>query len=248
MKVFGYVRVSSEEQASRGHSLDAQEEKVRLYCRLHDLELVEMIRDAGVSAKSLKRPGMARALEGLRAGEAAGLVVVKLDRLSRSVRDWAHLIETYFSERAGFGLLSVEDSIDTRTAGGRLVLHVLAAVSQWEREAIGERTRSVLRHKAAKGEPVSRAPRGLRIAGKGLATDLTSDGLRIVVRARELRADGFTFQEIAEALAAEGFRPERGRQFYPSSVRYILRNPRLVLSAASGTPESRVVGIGGHSA
>jgi len=160
-------------------------------------------------------------------------VIAKLDRLSRSVRDWAHLIEAYFSEKAGKGLLSVEDSIDTRTAAGRLILHVLAAVSQWEREAIGERTRAVLRHKADKGEVVSRAPRGLRIAGKGLESDPDSEGLQVAQRARRLRSEGLTLRAIAEQLGAEGFRPERGRCFYASTVAYMLRNPRLSPHAAA---------------
>jgi len=129
MKVLGHVRASSEEQATHGQSLSAQRERVRLYCELHGLDLAEIVEDAGFSAKSLRRPGIERALGMLRSGDVAGLVVVKLDRLSRSGRDWSHLIESYFSEKAGHNLLSVEDSIDTRTAGGRLVLHVLAAVS-----------------------------------------------------------------------------------------------------------------------
>lgn len=227
MRVYGYVRVSSEEQATSGQSLAAQEEKLRLYARLHGLELVELVTDAGISGKSLERPGIARILEGLRAGEAEGILVSKMDRLSRSVGDWARLVEEYFSERAGFSLLSVEDSIDTRTAGGRLVLHVLAAVSQWEREAIAERTRSVLRHKAHKGEAVSRAPRGLRIVGKGFEADPDSEGLRIARRARKLREEGLSLRAIAARLHEEGFSPERGARFYASSVRYILANPRL---------------------
>ena len=96
MRVFGYVRVSSEEQATSGQSLAAQEEKLRLYARLHGLELVDLVSDAGISGKSLDRPGISRILEGLKAGEASGIVVAKMDRLSRSVGDWARLVEEYF--------------------------------------------------------------------------------------------------------------------------------------------------------
>lgn len=233
MRVYGYCRVSSEEQAASGQSLAAQDEKIRLYCRLHGLELVAVLVDAGVSAKSLKRPALAEALAGLKAGTAAGLVVVKMDRLSRSVRDWSHLVETYFGDRAGSSLLSVEDSIDTRTAAGRLVLNVLVSVSQWEREAAGERTRAVLRHKADKGEAVSRAPRGLRIEGKRLVADPESDGLRLAARARQLRAAGMTFQAVADALDAEGFRPTKGRRFYATSARRLVNNPRLAACYAA---------------
>lgn len=75
------------------------------------------------------------------------MVVVKLDRLTRSVADWQLLIDDYFGERSGKQLFSVADSIDTRTAAGRLVLNVLLSVAQWERETTGERTREALRHK-----------------------------------------------------------------------------------------------------
>ena len=162
MRVIGYVRVSTEEQASHGVSLAAQTEKVRAYCALYDLELVELIDDPGASAKTLARPGLARALAALDRGDADGLVVAKLDRLTRSVADMATLVSDYFGERAGKSLFSVADSIDTRTAAGRMVLNILVTVSQWEREAIGERTRDALRHKRAIGEAYGPTPLGYR--------------------------------------------------------------------------------------
>ena len=156
MRVVGYIRVSTEEQADRGLSLAAQRAKVEGYCRLYDLELVAIIEDAGQSAKTLKRDGLQHGLAMLRKGEAQGLVIAKLDRLTRSVGDWQDLIDCYFGERAGRQLFSVADSIDTRTAACRLVLNVLLSVAKWEREAIGERTRDALQHKIARGERLSR--------------------------------------------------------------------------------------------
>jgi DNA invertase Pin-like site-specific DNA recombinase len=136
--------VSTAQQAQRGVSLDAQEERLRAYATLYGLQLVALIRDEGESAKSLDRPGLRRALGMLRRGEADGLLVAKLDRLTRSVRDLGTLVEDYFREAA---LLSVAEHVDTRSSAGRLVLNVLGSVSQWEREAIGERTSTALRHK-----------------------------------------------------------------------------------------------------
>src|SRR5271155_867839 len=101
MKVIGYTRVSTDEQAATGVSLATQAEKVNAYARLYGLEIVETIEDAGQSAKSLKRPGLQRALELLKAGHADGLLIAKLDRLSRSVKDWNALIDRYFGERGG---------------------------------------------------------------------------------------------------------------------------------------------------
>lgn len=127
-RTIAYLRVSTEKQADRGVSLDAQRAKVKAYAELFDLELTETIVDAGESAKHLDRPGLQRALAMLKAGEADALLVVKLDRLTRSVRDLGHLVEKYFAPGKA-ALLSVGEQIDTRSAAGRLVLNVLASVS-----------------------------------------------------------------------------------------------------------------------
>ena len=96
-RVVGYVRVSSEQQTDHGVSLQAQEEKIRQYCSLYDLTLVDIITDAGVSAKTLQREGLQQALSMLTSGQADGIVVVKLDRLTRNVADLGTLITEYFN-------------------------------------------------------------------------------------------------------------------------------------------------------
>ena len=101
MKVIGYIRVSTDEQASNGQSLDSQRVKLEAYASLYDLELVEIIEDAGQSGKTLKREGLPHALAMLRSGKAEGLLIAKLDRLTRSVGDWQILIDGYFGEKAG---------------------------------------------------------------------------------------------------------------------------------------------------
>src|SRR5262249_54392712 len=147
-------------------ALQAQEEKIRQYCSLYDLTLVDIITDAGVSAKTLQREGLQTALSLLTSGQADGIVVVKLDRLTRNVADLGTLITEYFNT---YALLSVCEQIDTRSASGRLVLNVLTSVAQWEREAIGERTSQALQYKKAQGERV-----GTVSMGKCLGTDRKS--------------------------------------------------------------------------
>ena len=115
MNVIGYTRVSTDEQADKGLSLAAQRAHVEAYCKLYGLELVETIEDAGQSGKTLKRDGLQRALTMLRKGEADGIVIAKLDRLTRSVVDGGKLIADYFGEK-GHELFSVADHINTRTA------------------------------------------------------------------------------------------------------------------------------------
>jgi DNA invertase Pin-like site-specific DNA recombinase len=223
MKVIGYTRVSTDEQAMHGVSLAAQREKLHAYAALYGLEIVEVIEDAGQSAKSLKRPGLQRALDLLKAGNADGLLIAKLDRLSRSVKDWNSLIDRWFGERGGRQLFSVADSIDTRSAAGRLVLNVLMSVGQWEREAIGERTRDALRHKKSKGQRVSgRIPFGFHLAGDGVA--LVEDPMEqgILREIDELRAGGHSLRKIAAALNLEGVPTKEGKPWRHTTIRGIL--------------------------
>ena len=95
-KAVGYIRVSTDKQADHGISLDAQRTKLEAYAALYDIELVAVIVDAGVSAKTLQRPGLQQALGMLRRGEADALLVAKLDRLTRSVKDLGTLLDAYF--------------------------------------------------------------------------------------------------------------------------------------------------------
>ena len=222
MKVIGYVRVSTQEQADGGVSLAAQESKVRAYASLHDLDLMEVIIDAGESAKSLKRPGLQKALAMLKRGEASGMIVAKLDRLSRSVADWNRLIDGFFGEKAGKSLMSVADSIDTRTAAGRLVLNVLMSVAQWEREAIGERTRDALAHKKSKGERVGQVPFGSRTDdGVNLVEDATEQ--EAIKTVEEMRSRGMSCRAIAEELNCLGIKTKGNKQWHETTVRRILK-------------------------
>lgn len=224
-KVVGYVRVSTEHQADGGVSLAAQRAKLEAYAVAMDLDLVGIIEDAGASAKTLKRPGLQRALAMLEAGEADGLLVAKLDRLTRSVRDLGDLSERFFASR--FSLLSVSDSIDTRTAAGRLVLNVLTSVAQWERETTVERTIDALSH--LKGG-------GVRLGGEALGwartSEIGADGRRVirddgeeaetVERILALRGEGHALRAIAAQLIAEGRRTKRGGAWAAETVRKVL--------------------------
>ena len=164
IKAVGYVRVSTEEQAREGLSLDAQEEKIRAYCTAKGWRLVRIYRDEGFSGKDLNRPALQEMLRDLKANGIQAVVVAKLDRLTRSVRDLGYLIDDLFD---GVALASVEESLDTSGAGGRFVLNILGAVAQWERETISERTRNTLRYKRERGEWVGRVPYGFKIAPDG---------------------------------------------------------------------------------
>lgn len=189
---------------------------MRAYAELYDLELVEIIVDAGVSAKTLQRPGLDRALGMLRAGQADALLVTKLDRLTRSVRDLGTLVERYFAGDR-WALLSVGDQVDTRSAAGRLVLNVLASVSQWEREAIGERTSAAMQQKVSAGEYTGGgAPFGFRIVGDRVEPEPAEQA--VVEAARDLRKSGLSLRQVAAALGAAGHRSRTGKPFVAAQV------------------------------
>jgi site-specific DNA recombinase len=152
LDIVGYPRVSSEEQAKEGLSLGVQVEKLEKYCDLHELNLIAIIPDEGVSAKTMDRPGWNRIRAMMESGQADGVAVVKLDRLTRSLGDWVLLIDHYFGDKRKLKLHSVTDHIDTATANGRMFLNFIIMVAQWEREVISERTRDVLQSKIARGE------------------------------------------------------------------------------------------------
>jgi DNA invertase Pin-like site-specific DNA recombinase len=227
----GYIRVSTKEQANEGLSLEAQRARLTAAAIASDFELVDIFVDAGESAKSLDRPGLRQALMMLRCGEADGLVVVKLDRLTRRVVDLGTLLDKEFSEKGGKLLVSLGESIDTRSAGGRLMLNILMSVAQWELEAIGERTRDALR--AIKDKP------GVRLGGEAYGwrraavndaegrkcIDAAHDELAIVEHIVTLsRKEGLGVRAIAARLESEGVRTKKGQtRWQPTQVQRILK-------------------------
>lgn len=240
-RVVGYVRVSTERQADEGVSLDAQRAKLRAHCTALDLDLVAIESDEGVSAKTLDRPALQRALAALRDGRADALLVPKLDRLTRRVVDLGHLIESYFAE-GRWALVSVADQIDTRTAAGRMTLFILMSVAQWEREAIGERTADALAHLRAEGVPLGRPALGWRHTAE---TD-PATGRRVlaavegeqaaVARIGALRAAGHSYAAIACQLVAEGHPSQRGGRWLPNTVRRVWLRGGTELSGDSVGP------------
>jgi DNA invertase Pin-like site-specific DNA recombinase len=147
MRAIGYCRVSTDKQSEKGVSLNAQMEKIRAMAVVHGAELIDVVQDGGESAKNLSRPGLQRVLTLVQGRAVQAVIVAKLDRLTRSVKDLCELLELF--ERRGVALISVAESLDTSSASGRLMMNIMAAVSQWEREAIGERTRDALQHNLA---------------------------------------------------------------------------------------------------
>lgn len=208
--VVGSVRVSTEDQAEKGASLPAQRAKIRAYCASHGHELVDLLEDGGESARSLDRPGLRACLTMLDRGEASGLVVANVDRLTRHVGDLVFLVQKYFLAPGGNVLLSCSEPVETRTAVGRLHLYILAVVSQYTRESGAERTAGVMSHKRLAGQRLGNLPFGMSVAEDGETLIPCPADQAVEALIRELRAGGLTLRAIAKELDRRGIPGKRG--------------------------------------
>ena len=146
-----YRRVSTDKQADEGYSLDVQSEKLQAYSKTFtNVREVRDYMDDGYSGSSLDRPGMKRLIKDIESGEITHVIVVKLDRLSRSQKDTLHLIEDIMLP-ANVAFISIMESFNTDTAFGRAMVGILSVFAQLERENIFERTRGGMQKRVEKG-------------------------------------------------------------------------------------------------
>ncbi len=195
-----YMRVSTEDQAREGFSLPEQKERLEAYCKFNDYNIVEYYKDAGISAKTGNhRPEYERMLEDGKNGKINMFIALKLDRVTRSVKDWESLIE--FTEKYNIDLALVNDKIDTTTANGKMVSRIMMSVSQNEIERTSERTIIGLEGAIKQGHIPARAPLGYKHVDKVLVPDpLTKD---IVIRIFNLYFEGWTYFRIANLFNEE---------------------------------------------
>ena len=197
LKVYGYVRVSTEDQAKEGLSLPAQKSKIQAYAQLNDLELVDIVADEGFSGKNLDRPGVKRLLELVQGQSAEGIIVYKLDRLSRSTKDLLRLIEEVF-HKGNTRFFSISEQIDTDTAIGKFFLTLMGALAQMERELISERTKATLAFKKQKGEHLGAVPYGFIVVEGKLQPQ--EEEQKILKKMRRWKKEGKSLREIARRL------------------------------------------------
>jgi site-specific DNA recombinase len=221
MRTAGYVRVSTDRQADLGVSLEAQEAKIRAMATVRGDEIDEVIVDGGESAKDLNRPGVQRLLELVENEKIDAVIVAKLDRLTRSVKDLSQMLELF--EKRRVALISVAESLDTSSAAGRLVITIMGAVSQWEREAIGERTRDALRHKRSQGQRVGNIAFGFQLAQDGEHLEQNPTEQAAVDEIWKLRSQGHSMRRIAAVLNHRAYRTRRGTPWRLESVARVLK-------------------------
>ena len=224
LRVVGYTRVSTVEQASEGLSLDAQASRITAWCETQGAELVEIVRDEGVSGTKLlaERTGgrrVAHLLESRRPS-ADAVVVVRMDRLGRDAAEQIALLKRFRSTKVG--LVAIAQQIDLATPHGRAMAQIGAVFNELERALIAERTTETLSELRHQGRAWNHAPFGWNtVDGRLEANAIEQETL---ARAIELRSSGMGYLKIAETLNAEARPTKRGAPWQSMSVRSVLRS------------------------
>lgn len=205
-RVIGYVRVSTDRQAESGAGIEAQKAAIAQECDRRGLDLVRIVEEAASGKSLAKRPGLVGALNDLAEGQADVLMAAKLDRLSRSVKDFADIVD--MGNRYRWSLIVLDVAVDTTTPAGEMLAGVMVQFAQFERRMIGVRTREALAVKRAQGVTLGRPV---------LIEAETAERIGI------MRAEGLSMGRIAETLNAEGVPTANGgAAWYASTVSRVL--------------------------
>ena len=223
-QAIGYIRVSTEQQANEGVSLEAQRAKIEAWCAINGYELANVFIDAGISGKRMDtRQGLQDALKTLKKGNA--LVSYSLSRLARSTKDALSIGDIVAKRKAD--LVSLSEQIDTTTAAGKMMFQMLAVLAEFERNLAGERTKAALQHKKATGQKyTNKTPYGFEVI-EGRLVEVEAEAA-IVAEIQASRASGNTLQAIANELNGRAVPTKTGKQWQPATVHLLMKRTSLV--------------------
>jgi site-specific DNA recombinase len=221
---YGYIRVSSDEQADSGLGLEAQRQRIRAYCEAKGLQLTTLFEDPAISGgKPLSsRPAGSRLLTDARRHRAI-VIVAKFDRLFRSVADAAQTIADF--DRRGIELVAISEGFDMTNPYGRAMAQMASVFAELERAMIRERTKAALKVKRGRGERISgHAPFGWDFGRGGRLVENATEQ-RAVAWIRQLHSQGTSLRQIADMLNEKGVEPKRAKKWLHSSVLRIVKRP-----------------------
>lgn len=214
-----YIRVSTEDQAREGFSLPEQEKRLRAMCEYKGYQVYKVYEDAGISAKTgNKRPAFDELLQDIKDKKCNTIVVLKLDRLTRSVYDWENILK--FLEENNAYLDCANDDINTTNANGKMISRILTSVSQQEIERTSERTKIGLSGAIKAGHIPHKSPLGYVRKDKTLVPDLTTKD--IVIRIFEMYHSGLSYKKISNILNEEKVLDKTN--WYDTTIMKILQN------------------------
>lgn len=233
-RAVGYVRVSTDMQAMEGLSLEAQQSAIEGYCAIHGIKLVRICKDV-ISGGRDQRPGLQDAIDTLQRS-ADILIVLKFDRLSRSIKHFCELYERYFKDGTN-ELVAIREAIRLDSSLGRALVSILLVFAQMEREATGERTREAIRHIRGSGYHFGKVPYGKKTipAADNPRMKLLVDDEEeqsVIAQIKAWAALGTGISEMANRLNAAGTPPPQGDRWTKS----LIYNLRLRLSHISPRP------------
>jgi site-specific DNA recombinase len=219
MEAVGYIRVSTEDQARNGVSLEAQSAAIQAWAASLQVSILMTCEDAGISGTGIRqRPGLQRSLA-LACERKAVLVVYSLSRLSRSTKDTLQIAEKL--DKAGADLVSLSERIDTTSASGKMVFRLMAVLNEFERDQVAERTSAALQHKKAQGLVYSPVPYGYERQGDTLVPVEAEQ--KVLKLMQSLRSQGRSYAWIASQMTSKGIPTKNGGQWHPATVRGMVK-------------------------
>ena len=217
-QAIGYVRVSTQKQATDGLSIEAQIDKIRAWAILNDYELVHTFVDEGISGKNvINRPQLNEALSLLKKGMA--FVFYSLSRVSRNVIDTITIGDKI--SKSGADMVSLSEKIDTTGASGRMIFNLLAVLNQFERDQVSERTKMVIGYLRENNKVYSHTPFGFDRVQNNLI--LNQSEIAIVLKMHDYRRLGYGYRRIATTLNNNGIQSKHGGRWYAKTVEAVMK-------------------------
>jgi len=217
-----YIRVSTEEQATEGQSVDAQIEILSQYCKLFQIEIYEIYRDLGISGKDTQsRPGLIKMLQDARLGRFNMVLVWKISRLSRSLKDLLWILDEL--ERQGIVFSSYSEKFDTSTPVGKMTLQLLGSIAEFERNTIIDNVKMGLQEYARKGGKTGTVLGYDNVNKQLVINEVESEIVKLIYKLYTMNQ--MSMAQISDYLNIMGFKTKRNNSFNKDSIAVILSNP-----------------------
>lgn len=218
MKVAIYTRVSTQMQAEKGVSLDAQKNELVEYCNKNNYEY-DVFEDAGISGKNItKRKELQKLLNNLKSYDI--VICYKLSRISRSVKDMANMLDKFQKNNIRF--ISLKENIDTEQATGKLLIYVISICAEIERDNISEFVKMAKKQQFENGKVTAKKVLGYDLINKKLVVN--NKEANIVKFIFETYNKTHNYYQTAKMCNDKGFKGKKGQEFHASSIKTIIQN------------------------